>query len=75
MGLLTEEFFDKVYLLINELLSDSSIRHPELANKLGIDKEELFSLLSFTERESYMTNIEFAKGKRNNILRSCSNYR
>lgn len=68
MGLSTEVFFDKVYLLINELLSDSSIRRPELANKLCIDKEELFSLLSFIERESYMSNIDFATGKGNRIL-------
>ena len=62
------EMEKQVFKVMNIILSKPSERWPIIAEKAGLEKEQFFDILDYLDREGYLANITFSRGKRNKIL-------
>ncbi len=62
------EMEKQVFKVMDIILSNPSERWPFIAEKAGLEKEPLFDILDFLDREGYLANINFSRGKKNRIL-------
>ena len=62
------EMEQQVFKVMEIILSNPSERWPVIAEKAGLEKEPLFDILDFLDREGYLANINFSRGKKNRIL-------
>ena len=61
------EMEEQVFAVMEIILSDPTTRWPIIADKVGLDKEALFEVFDYLDRESYLENMRFARGKGNRI--------
>lgn len=62
------EMEKQVFKVMDIVLSKPSERWPIMAEKAGLEKDQLFDILDYLDREGYLANINFSRGKKNKIL-------
>ena len=62
------EMENQVFKVMDIVLSKPSERWPIMAEKAGLEKDQLFDILDYLDREGYLANINFSRGKKNKIL-------
>jgi len=61
------EMEKQVFKVMDVVLSKPSERWPIIAEKAGLEKEQLFDILNYLDREGYLENIDFARDGKNKI--------
>lgn len=59
---------NQIFKVMDVVLSNPSERWPIIAEKVGLEKEALFDILDYLDRECYVANIRFARGGKKQIL-------
>ena len=57
-----------VFKVMGIILSNPSERWPIIAEKAELEKDQLFDILDYIDREGYLANINFSRGRKNRIL-------
>lgn len=65
---LTEEREQLIFEALCTLMETPSIPIPQFSEKLGIDKEKLYSIFEILYSENYARNLTFARGGRGNKI-------
>lgn len=62
------EMENQIFKVMDIILSNPAERWPIIAEKAGLEKEALFDVLDYLDREGYLANIRFARGGKQRIL-------
>lgn len=62
------EMENQIFKVMDIILSNPTERWPIIAEKAGLEKEALFDILDYLDREGYLANIRFARGGKQRIL-------
>lgn len=62
------EMEKQVFKVMDIILSNPSERWPVIAEKAGLEKDPLFDILEYLDREGYLANIRFARGGKKQIM-------